>query len=67
MYEKFAVFSKTFVEMRGRIDSLVTIYGEAEKQLVTGRGNLTKQLTELKQFGVMPKKEIHNELLEHNQ
>lgn len=67
LYEKFAVFSKTFVEMRGKIDSLAAIYDEAEKQLATGRGNLTKQLTELKQYGVMPKKEIHNELLEHNQ
>lgn len=58
LYEKFAVFSKTFVELRGKIDSLSNTYNEAEKQLTTGRGNVVKQLGDLKQLGVMPKKEI---------
>ena len=58
LYEKFAVFSKTFVELKGRIDSLNNTFNEAEKQLTTGRGNVVKQLTDLKQLGVMPKKEI---------
>lgn len=64
LYEKFSVFSKTFVEMRGKIDSLSNSYNEAEKQLTTGRGNVVKQLNDLKVLGVMPKKEIDERLVE---
>lgn len=58
LYEKFAVFSKTFADMRSKIDALNKVYDEADKQLTTGRGNIVKQLTEFKSLGVMPKKEI---------
>lgn len=64
LYEKFAVFSKTFVELKGKIDSLNNTFNEAEKQLTTGRGNVVKQLSDLKQLGVMPKKEISLESAE---
>lgn len=66
LYARFVEFSFTFEKLDVGIDNLRKLYDKSRGQLVTGRGNITRQLTELKRCGVTPSKEFTQDVLEQS-
>ncbi len=66
MYERFVVFSNTYQDMEKTIQKLSATYEKGKSQLVSGRGNITKRLTDLKKCGLNPSKEFSSEVLEQS-
>lgn len=64
LYEKFATFSGTFMDIGNSICRLQEKFEDGTKQLTSGKGNLTKQFEELKRLGLNPKKGTDAKLLE---
>ena len=64
LYDKFATFSSSFVDIGSKINSLSATYATAEGQLLSGRGNFAKQLENLKDKGVTTNSQINPRLLE---
>lgn len=64
LYARFVEFSATFDRLNDGLTRLRTLYDKGRSQLVTGRGNITRQLTELKRCGVTPAKEFPAQTLE---
>lgn len=64
LYDKFANFSTSFVDIGNRITKLAEAYTTANNQLREGRGNFATQLEHLKEKGVNPNGQIHQKLLE---
>ena len=64
LYDKFATFSSSFVDIGSKINSLSATYATAEGQLLSGRGNFAKQLENLKDKGVTTNSQINPKLLE---
>lgn len=64
LYDKFASFSTSFVDIGNRITKLAEVYTTANNQLREGRGNFAGQLESLKEKGVTPNGQIHQKLLE---
>lgn len=63
MYEKFATFSTTFVDLGKRLDGISDAYRKANGQLCEGPANVVKQLESLKEMGVVTTKSVHEKLL----
>ena len=57
LYDKFALFAETFINIGASIDQLKTRYDKARGQLNTGKGNVVRKLEGLKALGITPKKE----------
>ena len=64
MYEKFATFSATFVDVGKRLDGLADAYEKAKGQLCGGPGNVIRQLEALKGMGVVTAKRVHAKMLD---
>jgi DNA recombination protein RmuC len=64
MYEKFAGFSETFVEIGRRAKGLMDAYEKAYGQLCDGNGNVVRQLERLKDMGIVTAKTINTKLLD---
>lgn len=66
LYNRFVEFSDTFTRLGNNITQLGKLYEKGESQLVSGRGNITRQLTNLKECGVTPSKEFSPTMLENS-
>lgn len=66
LYNRFVEFSDTFTRLDTCIAQLRKLYDKGEGQLVSGRGNITRQLTKLKACGVTPSKEFPSAMLEQS-
>ena len=64
MYEKFALFSETFVDMGKRLESLGETYQKARGQLCDGKGNVIRQLEGLKGMGIVTTKSVAKKLVD---
>lgn len=53
IYDKFVNFTDNFTKIESSLDKASEAYREAFKQLTTGKGNITKRLSELKEFGLL--------------
>ena len=67
LYEKFASFSDSFVNIGERLQGLTNAYDTARIQLTDGRGNFARQLESFKIKGVITNKNINPKLLEDNE
>ena len=67
LYEKFASFSDSFVNIGERLQGLTNAYDNARIQLTDGRGNFARQLESFKIKGVITNKNINPKLLEDNE
>jgi len=66
LYEKFVTFSKTYVDLGQRMQSLQTLYKQGESQLTSGPANIVKQVDNLRQKGIVSDKRIDTKLLEQS-
>ena len=63
LYDKFAGFIENFELVGKRISEAGTLYDNAHKQLTSGRGNVTKQIEELKKMGANAQKQLPDKVL----
>lgn len=63
LYDKFAGFIENFELVGKRITEAGTLYDNAHKQLTSGRGNVTKQIEELKKMGANAQKQLPDKIL----
>lgn len=66
LYNRFVEFSDTFTRLGNSITQMGKLYEKGESQLISGRGNITRQLTNLKECGVTPSKEFSQTMLENS-
>lgn len=66
LYDKFVSFAESFVEIGASVDKLSKVYTKANKQLCEGKGNVIRQLENLKTMGVVTTKGIDSKLLEES-
>lgn len=62
LYEKFASFTDTFAAIGEQLDKAKNAYDTAHKQLSSGRGNIIKQIEDLKSLGVVTSKQLNKRL-----
>lgn len=62
LYKKFSTFAQNFVKIGNSIDQLQRTYGDAQRQLATGRGNIVSQLEGWKKKGLNPSASLPDEL-----
>lgn len=62
LYKKFSTFAQNFVKIGNSIDQLQRTYGDAQRQLSTGRGNIVSQLEGWKKKGLNPSASLPDEL-----
>ena len=53
IYDKFVNFTDNFTKIDVALKKADEAYREAFKQLTTGKGNITKRLSELKEQGLL--------------
>lgn len=58
LYDKAAVFQKTFTEIGDKINALAKMYETAQGQFCQGNGNLIRRVEKLKSLGVTPNKQL---------
>lgn len=63
LYEKIAVFSKTFVQIGKQLQGAETAYQTALSQLNTGKGNLVSKAIKFKELGIDSSAKIHEHVL----
>ncbi|MCD8265527.1 MAG: DNA recombination protein RmuC [Prevotellaceae bacterium] len=63
LYDKFAVFAKTFDTLGSQIDRIRGTYDDALRQLRDGNGNISKQVQGLLRLGVTSTKSLPENLL----
>lgn len=66
LYEKFVGFVSNLEEVGKHIDKAKEAYSDSYKQLSTGHGNLVTQATQLKNLGLVTKKELPKTLVENS-
>lgn len=64
LYDKFVGFSKNLKDVGKYLDISQQKYEEAQKQLVSGRGNLVKRTEELRKMGAKTSKQLPSSLTE---
>ncbi len=64
LYDKFAGFVESMQDIGFRLDQAQASYSEAMGRLKNGRGNLLRQAEQLKEFGIKPKKQLPEQLLD---
>ncbi len=62
LYDKFVTFVETFTKVEDALAVAQKSYAQAMSQLHVGRGNIVRRLQNLKQLGIVPKKEIPERL-----
>lgn len=63
LYDKFVLFTESLEEVGSKIEDAQKSYEKAFKQLVTGRGNITGKVEELKKMGASAGKQLPDSLL----
>ncbi len=63
IYHKFGTFISSFTQIDKSLSRAKERYDEAYKLLVSGRGNITHRLDQLKQLGVTPTKQLPADIL----
>lgn len=63
LYDKFAGFLENFELVGKKIEDASTAYGNAHRQLVSGRGNVTGRIEELKKMGANAAKQLPDRVL----
>lgn len=58
MYDKYCNFVEEYVKLGNQLNTVRTTYDKGMGQLREGRGNLSKRLENLRQYGVTPVKQI---------
>lgn len=58
MYDKYCVFVDGYVSLGNQLNTARNTYEKGMNQLKEGRGNLSKQMEDLRQYGVTPTKQI---------
>ncbi len=58
LYDKTAVFQKTFMEIGDKIKTLSKVYETAQVQFCQGNGNIIRRVENLKSLGVTPHKQL---------
>ena len=58
LYDKFATFTETFLEVGKKLQSASTAFDQARGQLSEGRGNLVRRVEQLKELGVKTNKTL---------
>ena len=53
IYDKFVNFTDNFSKIEGALEKAREAYRDAFKQLNSGKGNITKRLSELKELGLL--------------
>ena len=66
LYEKFVGFYENWSKIKDQLSGVMALYDRADKQLCDGNGNIVRRLENLKKLGIMPKKNIPDELLERS-
>jgi DNA recombination protein RmuC len=66
LYDKFAGFVESMQDIGYRLDQAQASYSEAMGRLKNGRGNLLRQAEQLKEFGIKPKKNLPEQLLDED-
>lgn len=62
MYDKFVAFSEDLMKISKQIDNIQNSFHAAKNKLSDGRGNLVRQVQQLKELGAQTSKEIPAEL-----
>lgn len=58
IYEKYATFAESYIQLGNQLTTLQSTYQKGAGQLREGRGNLSSRLEDLLQYGVTPNKSI---------
>ena len=58
LYDKFATFTETFLEVGKKLQSASLAFDQARGQLSEGRGNLVRRVEQLKELGVKTNKTL---------
>lgn len=62
LYDKFVVFTETFMKIEDGLNKASDAYNRAYKQLSVGNGNIVRRLEGLKELGLTPRKNISEKL-----
>jgi len=62
MYDKFVRFSEDLIRISKQIDAVQSSFSAAKNKLSDGKGNLVRQVQQLKELGAQTSKEIPKEL-----
>jgi len=63
MYDKFVLYLESMESVGNGIKSAQTAFDKAMGQLSTGRGNVVRQIEELKKMGAASQKQIPDKLI----
>lgn len=58
LYDKFATFAETFLEVGKKLQSASSAFDQARGQLSEGRGNLVRRVEQLKELGIKTNKTL---------
>lgn len=58
LYDKFATFTETFLEVGKKLQSASSAFDQARGQLSEGRGNLVRRVEQLKELGIKTNKTL---------
>ncbi|BAF72434.1 DNA recombination protein RmuC [Sulfurovum sp. NBC37-1] len=62
MYDKFVRFSEDLIKISKQIDAIQSSFSAAKNKLSDGKGNLVRQVQQLKELGAQTNKQIPKEL-----
>jgi len=62
MYDKFVRFSEDLIKISKQIDAIQSSFSAAKSKLSDGKGNLVRQVQQLKELGAQTSKQIPKEL-----
>ena len=63
MYDKFVLFLESMESVGNNIKNAQAAYDKAMGQLSTGRGNVVKQMEDLKKMGAAAQKQIPDKII----
>jgi len=64
LYEKFCIFSESFVKVGDQLETVRGTYDKARGQLKEGRGNIISKFGNMQQLGITSTKQINEKLLQ---
>lgn len=62
MYDKFVGFSEDLMKISKQVDAVQTSFAAAKNKLSTGKGNLVRQVEQLKELGAQTSKDVPKSL-----
>ena len=66
MYDKFVGFSEDLMKISKQVDAIQTSFSAAKNKLSTGKGNLVRQVEQLKELGAQTSKNVPKSLKQDN-